>query len=242
MIERLYAFRRWAMALCVASSLAGAQCVADDAAGPALSQPRVNPDAELAAPPLLLPATSQDEVTPTFAVEPPAKSEVSSTPVIPPAPVIAEDTASSSQDTRTVDSSTSMNVPHHSHEVEMHVEAEVITPPAPVVVAPTQAAYEPIYRELPVTNHIMHIGARHFARCQRGMMHAKLEVTNPAECDGCCYWVSAQVPACCAGEPIRAGRVGILGRGVVEYRWSCGWTVKVVFRTRGDVVIHYMAG
>jgi hypothetical protein len=216
-----YSFNAVNMMTCVAVAFTAACCTADDQAGPTLSQPQVDRSAEFVAPPLVLPAAKQNDAEAEFAIEPPAEIEAPQTPTaVAPA----------------------LNPPLPEHRVQMHVEAEVVAPPAPVRAAPSQAVYEPIYKELPVTNHIMHVGARRFARCHRGMMHAKLEVTNPADCKGCYYWVSAKVPACCEGEPSRSGRVGILGRGVVEYRWSCGWTVKVVFRTRGDVVLHYMAG
>ena len=222
MITIQYAVNKLTSVFCAAMAFAAVQSVADDQAGPLLSQPQVDRSAEFVAPPLVLPAAKQKDAEAEFAIEPPAEIAEPQTP--------------------TADSAPGLNPPLPGHRVEMQVQAEVIMPPAPVVAAPAHAVYDPIYKELPVTNHIMHVGARRFARCHRGMMHAKLEVTNPADCDGCYYWVSAKVPACCEGEPSRSGRVGILGRGVVEYRWSCGWTVKVVFRSRGDVVVHYMAG
>jgi hypothetical protein len=48
------------------------------------------------------------------------------------------------------------------------------------------------------------------------------------------------IPACCVGDPKVASRRGILGRGVVEYRWECGFRAIVKFRhVLGDVEVEY---
>jgi len=70
-----------------------------------------------------------------------------------------------------------------------------------------------------------------------GQVQLVMVTQDPA--DGCCYEIPLCIPAC-TGEPkISSGR-GLLGRGVVEYCWSCGFRAKVKFRhVRGDVRVDY---
>jgi hypothetical protein len=72
--------------------------------------------------------------------------------------------------------------------------------------------------------------------------HAKIDLVmvtkNPADC--CLYEIPLCVPACCVGEPTVSEGRGLLGRGVVEYCWPCGFTATVKFRpVHGDVKIRY---
>ncbi len=92
-----------------------------------------------------------------------------------------------------------------------------------------------------VCEHKLHRSARRFLACHSGTTHAVLEVINPADCRCCCYEVEVCLPACCTGVPHWSSRVGLFRRGIVEYCWPCGWRAKVVFRARGDVVVHYDA-
>jgi hypothetical protein len=71
-----------------------------------------------------------------------------------------------------------------------------------------------------------------------GQVQLVMVTQDPA--DGCCYEIPMCIPACCTGEPkISSGR-GLLGRGVVEYCWQCGFRAKVKFRhTLGDVRVDY---
>ena len=58
--------------------------------------------------------------------------------------------------------------------------------------------------------------------------------------DPCCKPVAipVPVPGCCQGDPhVSTGR-DILGRFSYTYRWRSGYKVDVVFRPRGDVVVH----
>ena len=63
-----------------------------------------------------------------------------------------------------------------------------------------------------------------------------LVVTDPV----CCKTVEVPIclPACCDDVPRVCPRRGLLGRGVVEYEWCCGYRVKVVFRKCGDIAVH----
>ena len=67
-------------------------------------------------------------------------------------------------------------------------------------------------------------------------INAILEVTDPV----CCTTVEVPVclPGCCDGVPTVCPGRGLLGRGVVEYQWCCGYRVKVVFKKCGDIVVH----
>jgi hypothetical protein len=61
---------------------------------------------------------------------------------------------------------------------------------------------------------------------------------NPADC--CLYEIPLCVPACCEGEPTVTSGCGLLGRGVVEYCWPCGFSATVKFRhVLGDVKVDY---
>jgi hypothetical protein len=64
-----------------------------------------------------------------------------------------------------------------------------------------------------------------------------LKVLDPCRC--CYVDVPVCLPACCAAEsPELCMRSGIFKREVVEYAWSCGVRVKVVFDRRGDLTVH----
>jgi hypothetical protein len=65
-----------------------------------------------------------------------------------------------------------------------------------------------------------------------------LKVKDPCCC--CCLEVPVCLPACCQGEPCVRSHCGILGRGVVEYRWDCGVCVHIVIQKRGDVRVTYI--
>jgi hypothetical protein len=71
-----------------------------------------------------------------------------------------------------------------------------------------------------------------------GQVQLVMVTQDPA--DGCCYEIPLCIPACCTGEPkVSSGR-GLLGRGVVEYCWACGFRAKVKFRhVLGDVKVKY---
>ena len=49
--------------------------------------------------------------------------------------------------------------------------------------------------------------------------------------------VAVCLPACCKGEPKVCAGTGIFGRDVVEYRWCCGYSVKVAFKHSGDLIV-----
>jgi hypothetical protein len=81
---------------------------------------------------------------------------------------------------------------------------------------------------------------RHARRMYResGEMNVVMIARNPA--DGCYYEIPMCIPACCTGEPKVDGGRGILGRGVVEFCWECGFTAVVKFRhVLGDVKVDY---
>lgn len=72
-----------------------------------------------------------------------------------------------------------------------------------------------------------------------GEVQVMMIACNPA--DGCYYEIPMCIPGCCAGEePKVSGGRGLLGRGIVEFCWECGFTAKVKFRhIRGDVKVEY---
>jgi len=56
-----------------------------------------------------------------------------------------------------------------------------------------------------------------------------LEVADPARC-GCAVEVPICLPTCCQGDPCVKSRCSKHDRGVVWYKWCCGYKVRVVFR------------
>jgi hypothetical protein len=80
----------------------------------------------------------------------------------------------------------------------------------------------------------------HDARKMYRSGQVQLVMVTQDPSDGCCYEIPLCIPACCTGEPkVSSGR-GLLGRGVVEYCWSCGFRAIVKFRhIRGDVRVDY---
>ena len=56
----------------------------------------------------------------------------------------------------------------------------------------------------------------------------------------CAYEIPMCIPACCVGDPLISERRGIFGRGIVEYRWACGFRAIVKFRhVLGDIRVDY---
>jgi len=73
---------------------------------------------------------------------------------------------------------------------------------------------------------------------ESGEVKIVMVTQNPA--DGCYYEIPLCIPGCCVGEPRMSGGRGLLGRGVVEYCWECGFRAEVKFRhILGDVKVEY---
>lgn len=64
-----------------------------------------------------------------------------------------------------------------------------------------------------------------------------MDVTDPTCCTRCLE-IPMCIPSCCTDVPTCDSRVGLLGRGRVNYEWCCGYRVEVVFKRNGDVVVH----
>jgi hypothetical protein len=80
----------------------------------------------------------------------------------------------------------------------------------------------------------------HDARKMYRSGQVQLVMVTQDPSDGCCYEIPMCIPACCTGEPKISGGKSILGRGVVEYCWACGFKAKVKFRhVLGDVKVEY---
>jgi hypothetical protein len=80
----------------------------------------------------------------------------------------------------------------------------------------------------------------HDARKMYRSGQVQLVMVTQDPSDGCCYEIPLCIPACCTGEPTVSGGKGLLGRGVVEYCWPCGFRAIVKFRhLRGDVRVDY---
>jgi len=64
----------------------------------------------------------------------------------------------------------------------------------------------------------------------------ELTVQDPCYCD-CAVRIPVCMPACCTDVPSVTSRGGAAGKGVVKYRWSCGYRVIIVFRRSGDILV-----
>lgn len=79
----------------------------------------------------------------------------------------------------------------------------------------------------PCIDYRTRLSARRMFRC--GQATQVIMVTkNPADC--CQYEIPLCLPCCCEGEPTMCSDCGLLGRGVVEYTWECGFKATVIFR------------
>ena len=87
------------------------------------------------------------------------------------------------------------------------------------------------------------INYRHhrFLRCKYDPCSTnKVLLHVPDYCCCCCLVeVPVCVPCCCEGAPTVCAHKGCFGRSVVEYRWCCGYHLKVVFDRCGDATVHY---
>lgn len=64
-----------------------------------------------------------------------------------------------------------------------------------------------------------------------------LTVCDP--CTGCPVQVPVCLPGCCTGCPEVCARPALFGRGVVTYRWCCGFSATIRFDRCGDVLVTY---
>lgn len=62
-----------------------------------------------------------------------------------------------------------------------------------------------------------------------------LTAINPCTC--CPVEIPVCVPACCQCVPAMSCHSGLFCAGVVEYDWSCGFSVTVRFKHNGEVVV-----
>lgn len=62
-----------------------------------------------------------------------------------------------------------------------------------------------------------------------------LTAINPCTC--CPVEIPVCVPGCCNCAPTMSCHSGLLCAGVVEFDWSCGYSVTVRFKHNGDVVV-----
>jgi hypothetical protein len=68
-------------------------------------------------------------------------------------------------------------------------------------------------------------------------MPTVLMAKNPQT--GCVVCLPVCVPACCCDEPCIDSRCGIFHRGIVTYKYRCGFRIVAVFDKHGDVLVTY---
>ncbi len=129
-----------------------------------------------------------------------------------------------------------------------------VTPPTPLPAMPSPAqpqlnetmppqntpavvVSEPVVHPAPPIVTHASLSARRMYRCHEEVSLV-MATMDPVTC--CVYEIPLCVPACCTGAPTISSRNGLLGRGVVEYCWPCGFSAKVKFRhVLGDVKVEY---
>jgi len=89
----------------------------------------------------------------------------------------------------------------------------------------------------PCIEYRQHLLCRHVCcdPCQQPI-RSVVQVTDPCTC--CPVNVPVCIPGCCTGAPCVTTRCGILGRTITEFKWCCGFRVKVIMDRRGDLVVH----
>ncbi len=130
--------------------------------------------------------------------------------------------------------------------------AEPMPPPVPSEAAPGDEVVvesivaEPIVAEpidpCHIVKPVVHYRVRgHCPPCCESAppIETTMLVKDPASCD-CYAEIPVCLPCCCVGEASICNRDGILGRSWVDYEWDCGFKISVLFRARGDVVVHYI--
>lgn len=122
------------------------------------------------------------------------------------------------------------------------VQGQLTTGPESIPMpVPDSAPPAPVVRDLntrptpPIVYDTDHDARKMF---RTGQIQLVVVTQDPS--DGCLYEIPLCIPACCTGEPKIKGGRGLLGRGVVEYCWPCGFKAKVKFRhVLGDVKVEY---
>lgn len=105
---------------------------------------------------------------------------------------------------------------------------------------PYQAAQKDVYQKGSVATCVRYVQHRPHRKtcCDYGSSYQTvLTVVDPKTC--CVVDVPVCLPACCTGQPQCSGRTGLLGRGITNYSWCCGYSVRIVVGHHGDVTVHY---
>jgi hypothetical protein len=78
-------------------------------------------------------------------------------------------------------------------------------------------------------------------RCCKGhpAVPTVLMVNDPCTPCACPIEVPVCIPCCATGLPRITPHRGLLGRQCVTYTWCNGFTIKLIFRCRGDLLVHY---
>ena len=117
-------------------------------------------------------------------------------------------------------------------------QQEALPSPSDIIVTPPPAQYADPVVAVPVKYAKYKINYWNHAFLGRTcckLQDVVLEVKGPCHC---MVQVPVCVPGCCTDVPhISTGR-DIFGRFSYTYQWRSGYKVDVVFRPRGDVMVH----
>lgn len=75
------------------------------------------------------------------------------------------------------------------------------------------------------------------SKCCLPPIETILAVKDPCVCD-CFIEVPLCIPGCCTTPPEMRCKTGLFGRQIVEYKWCCGYRVKIIFDRHGDLIVH----
>jgi hypothetical protein len=78
------------------------------------------------------------------------------------------------------------------------------------------------------------------SKCCLPRIETVLAVKDPCAC-GCFIEVPLCIPGCCTTAPEMCCKTGLFGRQIVEYKWCCGYRVKIIFDRHGDLIVHTFA-
>jgi hypothetical protein len=114
------------------------------------------------------------------------------------------------------------------------------TPYQAVQKMPYQVAQKGVYQQAAVAACVRYVQHRPHRQtcCDCGPSYqTALTVIDPKTC--CPIEVPVCLPSCCKGYPQSSGRDGLFGRGITNYNWCCGFSVRIVVGHHGDVTVHY---
>ena len=122
------------------------------------------------------------------------------------------------------------------------VQPEMLPAPATALMEPPDLAPAPAQKYLGLVAapkyHFHHKHHRTLRKTCCGRCPPQKVILDVQDPCGRPVEVCVSIPGCCHGDPRVLKDRDILGRFSYTYRWQSGYKIDVVFRPRGDVVVH----